>query len=181
MIKFVDEKGKTFFECHPAEARTAMEIIADIRARNPSLDPWIKKHLKLKTTFNSILHKHLSIKEDLPTLHVIIEGFKEIENNSKRVSAVLINSNDFAEIRKWNRNDFTSETKGSYITQGIMGYIFGAITICTNTVEKGTMIIVDEDHTESVHIPFKTQKYSSIREKLKTISKSIECLIESGI
>ena len=144
MVKFIDDNGVEFFECHPAEARTAIEIIQDIRDKNPVLSPEAKKVLKLVPKL--ISGKRTIVESsDYRSAHRIADCFSTIEVHGERVAVVLCDARAYAEIRKWDRDSIEIESRATYLEGGIMAYLWGAMVVIDRKAPKDVFVVSSED------------------------------------
>ena len=167
MVKFVDDNGVEFFECHPAEARTAIEIIQDIRDRKPPLDPFVKKVLKLVPKV--ISGPRTRIKSDKGgNVHRIADCFAAIEQHDERVVLLLCNAITYAEVRKFDRDLLDIETTETMLKTGILARMWSAYVIVDRTVPKDLFIVSDESGKYVMEVEA-TNKTAPLRDALERL------------
>ena len=150
MISFVDnESGNTFFECHPAEARLALEYVQELR-QDPNempAPPHVKKRVaKALREFRRISDSEVVEGKGSNSFR-LCDGFAAIERFYKRVGFVVTSAKTFAEIRKFDRELYTHQTQASVLRLGMMGNIWGAEMLVSRDIEDGVFYMMDEDFT----------------------------------
>ena len=177
MVKFIDDNGVEFFECHPAEARTAIEIIQDVRDKNPVLPPEVKRVLKLVPKLLS--GRRTVIQGKGSTINRIADSFAEIEKHDERVVLVLCSAKAYAEVRKWDRDTIDIETKATYLRSGIMAYVWGAMIILDRKAPDNVFIMADENGKYAVETEVCLERPSVLEvlfKMQKLISEAIKCV-----
>jgi hypothetical protein len=181
MVQFVNEQGKVFFECHPAEARAAMEVIADVRANKPPVDPEIKKMARAVDGILKMKHRQVQVKSGTPMIHRVADCFAEIEKANKRVAYVVMHPMVYGDVRKWNRNEVEIETKASHVRIGIMAWLWGAPIIVHRLAPLAAVVVANEDLTESVVAEIEPRKTLEFRKEILDIINKLREIVEAGV
>jgi len=156
-VAFVNLKdGSVFFDCHPAEARAAMDAVKavrmgtceekEIKEIRKTIDE-VLKIAKTKTAQTVEVRGELKAKD-------ISDCFKSVEVLNTRVTHILLNAYEYADLRKWERDNLDIETNIVYLKEGVMAKMFGAYIIVTKLCPRGRMIFSAHGEEKEAVITF---------------------------
>jgi hypothetical protein len=155
-VVFINVKdGNAFFDCSPAEARMAAKLIKEMRDNGESnLDFIVEFRTSIKKATDAAIAALKTTAKDAPwicsrfTAHLATEGFKKVEENDKRMSHLVMNAVDYADLRMWDRDTLIIETEMWKLKAGVMAIMWGAYIIVSRDMPVGTMMFCGLDDPE---------------------------------
>lgn len=114
-VQFVGDKGKVFFECHPAEVRVAIDAIEDYR----KLGYVIPSEEKKAAAFVPDILKEPVFKDmgtvDRPIEELFSQMFEIIEKKDLLTTHIIMNAKGYANLRRADRSMLEMETRSSVL------------------------------------------------------------------
>ena len=153
-VAFVSLKtGKVFFDCHPAEARLAIDHINQVREKGEVCD----EAERLKVELGRVLGLTEKMrKEDWATFKAtqhfaedaMSDLFRNLEFKDRRVTHIAMDAILYAELRKWGRNALDIETRVDILRTGMMAKLWGVPILVSRKMGTSKVVIVSLDGTE---------------------------------
>jgi len=75
----------------------------------------------------------------------LADAFAEIEKHDLRVARMFMNARDYADIRKWGRDQLDPVTQKSLLATGLMANLWGADIIVSRVVPVGTVYVCTDE------------------------------------
>jgi hypothetical protein len=158
-VSFVNG-GKSFFDCSEAEARKAIDYIAELR-KNATLVPETEEiRQNIRRILNArdqaevrgmVIHGHFRVKNVADVMEVM-------EKHDVRVSHLLMSAEVYSGMRRWDRDALDIETQASRLKAGLMASVFGADIIvskeCVGTTTH-SLIVASLDEVNPVFHEYK--------------------------
>ena len=143
--------GNAFFDCTPYEARTAINLIKEMREGG---DTMLRQYRDLKREIEEAKEMALTKVTQEKTVQcnkrataaALAEGFRMIEENDERVSHIFMNAHDYADVRLFERDCIDPETNIYKLRLGVMAYLWGASVIVSSDFEKGKPVFLAYDN-----------------------------------
>ena len=129
-VAFVNvSTGKIFFDCHPAEARLAIETIEANRKRADGDEPELALIRHKAEVVGAWIDRITAVAEskkfidnfDIATLN---HSFAELEAEGRTVTHMLMDAYIYAYIRNWGRSIYDPEDNPHWVRAGLMGYLW---------------------------------------------------------
>lgn len=149
-VAFVNLKtGNVFFDCHPSEARAAMQSVREMREKGSLETRERQRNLEdLKEYVEAVMASdvkpvHFDILGDEGDLSYgfISERFREIESNDITVDLIIVNAREYAWFRKAGQSSFEQATQKEVIEMGIFGEFWNAKVVVRKKCPPGEVFI----------------------------------------
>jgi hypothetical protein len=170
-VKFLDDKGQSFFDCNSAEARVAIDAVKEYRTVGGNRQQVMAKAADemLKDTSCVVRESNSSI------LYSMTNVFSDIEEENLRVTHVVMHAKAYAIFRKMDRDVLDIETKSSNMKGGLFAHIWGAGLYCRSNAPEGIICVAHVDDSGKVIKQLRT-KYNENRNRLSAITDLFETL-----
>ena len=138
-IAFVNIKnGSIIFDCHPAEARMAMNVIKNIR-RNDGRISFYDNFKENRILQNEAIQKQEPFKtlfcaNPCLTISNLSKSFSVMEKENKIVQCLFVNAKRFADIRSFGKDVYDAASAEEVIHMGIFGYLWNSFVIVNNEI-----------------------------------------------
>ena len=76
------------------------------------------------------------------------DGFALLEKQIRRVATVLMNPQDYQELRKYGTNELEPETQAKWLKRGCFSWVWGAYIIINREVTEGVVYLLAEENGE---------------------------------
>jgi hypothetical protein len=145
--------GNAFFDCSPAEARMAIRFVEDMRENGESnLDEAVRFATSIDCCAKAAIGSPVSEKTTVGAFsaHVIADCFCQIERNGGRVSHVFMMAEEYAWLRKFDKDVLDMETKAWKLKAGVFAVMWGAyvVVLPKDRMPKGTVIFSSMDYPD---------------------------------
>jgi hypothetical protein len=141
--------GKVFYDCHPAEARAAIETVEEIRSNHGTT---IEEQQLGREVADVVTHalvaatgKDYTVCCTCVTPHLLSEMFTAIEslpNGGAAVTHIVMNAVRFGDIRKFNKDVVDPETKVWKLRHGFMAKAWGAKIIVSGRMPADRVVVM---------------------------------------
>ena len=195
-VAFVNlNNGSVFFDCHPSEARTAMQAVKDMREKGSPEKRQREREVKIfKETVDTVLtmglkpiNMELVGEEGELTLGFLAKRFDDIERCNAEVTLLVINSQEYVYFRTLGRTIFDEPTKMEIEEMGCFGHIWTANIAVREQCKPGEMFFAGRDKEGTlvatrIVASFKpvTVDIQDILTRLSTVSAEV-CEIETKV
>jgi len=176
---FVNVKdGNAFFDCSPAEARMASKLIKEMRDAGESNIDFI---VRFKTDIGAVVKSAIVVPRDDEwtvggfSVPIIMNGFKALEGRDVRVTHVIMNAQEYASVRLFDRDCMEAMTEAWKLRAGVMAVMWGAFLVVTKDIPKGSVVFcaMEGDTSEFFRIDLKYDKDSDYGRPTKTVSPDV--------
>lgn len=161
-ILFTSLKNSSiFFDCHPAEARSAIKHIEELRSMG--LAKSLKEEID-KVRYYCIKQNNERQIEEIDknkklTISLLNDSFSEMEKNNLTVKYIVLKAERYADIRGFGKSIYDEPTLNE-IRCGLFGNIWtGSIVVCQDlNCINGFYLVSDEELVLSINEEEKTAK-----------------------
>jgi len=168
-IAFVNmADGKVFFDCHPAEARQAREVIEKMRSEGDIEDEAkvIRRDLA-RIMANKEPYVEMTVKGRV-TPPFISDCFAKMEKLGDRVTHLVMDAVTYAGFRAFDRDIMDMITKAVLLREGAMATLWGAL-LCVSRECSGKIIFASLDKEE-----VRFHNYNIKIEPVEVVDTSVE-------
>lgn len=145
-VAFVNLKdGSVFFDCHPAEARVAMDAVKANRAGAESATEEKEAMAVRKQSDEIVAIANTKQPKTIDMVgamsaQFVSDRFRDIEDHNTRVTHIILNAHEYADLRSYDRDTIDMETRIAWLRQGIMATMWGAHVIVRSDCPVGQPI-----------------------------------------
>ena len=151
-VAFVNIKdGSVFFDCHPSEARQAMEVINRVR-EGKEVDDTSKRILKSTEMALSGQGEPVAV---TVSGHInpgfMSDRFASMEVLERHVTHIFMDAYSYADLRKWHRDILDIETQAVLLKTGAMAKLWGAWIIVRRELPDTMIFASMEEAPNLIH------------------------------
>jgi len=173
-VKFIDDKGQSFFDCNSAEARIAIDAVKEYRSTGGN-----RQQIMAKAADEMLKDVSCEVRQSSNSvLYSMANVFADIEEENLRVTHVVMHAKTYAILRKMDRDVLDIETKASNMKGGLFAHVWGAGLYCRKGAPEGIICVAHVDDSGKVIKQLRT-RYNDNRNRLSAIDdlyKTLEAI-----